>query len=365
MSSQDFYTATEAARCLDVSATTLRAWANDGKIPAYRVGAAYRFPVEAIEALRIGCTPDGPSPTPLPAAELNALVTAWEKDMACGPAPLAQDTMTTHRRTLRQYLRTLSKRGLAPRMALVEILSPRALEAVLADIPVLKFSTRHNTYCALMNFARFLVRRGLINEAVRNALKVCRPKRLLAPQRTVLRTREEVARFFDAIWLKGAYTPYERHLNATLVGLMVYAGLRASEVAELEFAQVDLANRRILVTRTKGGRPRLVGINDRLLELLQKYLPLRDRKAGPQLLLNTQGGPLNRDLIAKRIRRLAHSSELDITSHGLRRTFATLAADAGKSLNHLQLALGHRSITTTQMYLMADEATATREMAGW
>jgi integrase len=49
---------------------------------------------------------------------------------------------------------------------------------------------------------------------------------------------------------------------------------------------------------------------------------------------------------------------------GLRRTCATLAADAGKSLNHLQLALGHRSITTTQMYLMANEATAAREMAG-
>jgi excisionase family DNA binding protein len=365
MPTKDFYTAVEAAQRLNVSATTLRAWASEGKVPAYRVGTAYRFPVEAIDAMRVGEPHDGPSPTPLPPIDLTALLKAWEQDMACGAAPLAPDTCNTHRRTLRQYLRALGEKGLAPRMALVEILSPRSLEAVLADIPVLKFSSRHNTYCALMNFARFLVRRGLINEPVRTALKVCRPKRVLAPQRTVLRTVEEVERFFDAILFRSVYAPSDRLLNAAIVGLMVYAGLRASEVAELQFGEVDLANRRILVTRTKGGRPRLVGVNDRLHALLARYLEQRDPKAGPQLLVNTHGGPLTRDLIAKRIRRIARSAGLTVTSHGLRRTFATLAADAGKSLNHLQLALGHRSITTTQMYLMANEATAAREMAGW
>jgi excisionase family DNA binding protein len=362
MPTKDFYTAVEAAQRLNVSATTLRAWASEGKVQAYRVGAAYRFPVEAIDAMRVGAPHDGPSPTPLPPVDLTALLTAWEQDMACGAAPLAPDTCQTHRRTLRQYLRALGEKGLEPRMALVELLSPRSLEAVLADIPVLKCSSRHNTYCALMNFARFLVRRGLINEAVRTALKTCRPKRVLAPQRTVLRTVEEVERFFDAILFRSVYAPSERLLNAAIVGLMVYAGLRASEVAELQLAEVDLANRRILGTRTKGGRPRLVGVNARLLA---RYLEQRDPKAGPQLLVNTHGGPLNRDLIAKRIRRIARSAGLTVTYHGLRRTFATLAADAGKSLNHLQLALGHRSISTTQMYLMADEATAAREMAGW
>ena len=54
-----------------------------------------------------------------------------------------------------------------------------------------------------------------------------------------------------------------------------------------------------------------------------------------------------------------------MSCHGLRRTFATHASDAGRSVNHIQLALGHRSIATTQVYLMADQAAAARAMRGW
>jgi len=124
MPTKDFYTAVEAAQRLDVSAATLRAWASEGKVPAYRVGAAYRFPVEVIDAMRVGRPHEGASPTPSPPVDLNALLLAWERDMACGPVPLAEDTCHTHRRTLRLYLGTLGQMGLAPRMALVEILSP-------------------------------------------------------------------------------------------------------------------------------------------------------------------------------------------------------------------------------------------------
>jgi integrase len=70
-------------------------------------------------------------------------------------------------------------------------------------------------------------------------------------------------------------------------------------------------------------------------------------------------------LIVKRIARIAKRSGLKITAHGLRRTFATLNANAGKSLQLIQLALGHSDISTTQEYLMADQRTAAMEMKGW
>ena len=45
----------------------------------------------------------------------------------------------------------------------------------------------------------------------------------------------------------------------------------------------------------------------------------------------------------------------DINLHGLRRTFAMTAANAGKPINIISLALGHADLKTTQGYLMTSQ----------
>lgn len=93
-------------------------------------------------------------------------------------------------------------------------------------IPAKQFATRYNTYSAVMNFSKFLVRQGLIDPKVREAMKVHRPKRLFPPKKTVLYSTEEVNRFFDAFLLTETYSNYERILNAAIVGTMVFAAGR-------------------------------------------------------------------------------------------------------------------------------------------
>jgi integrase len=102
-----------------------------------------------------------------------------------------------------------------------------------------------------------------------------------------------------------------------------------------------------------------------LKKLLEEYLAMRPDSLSPALLLGRTGAPLDRDRLNKRVRRIAKRAGLDVTSHGLRRAFATINANAGKSLNLLQLALGHSSIATTQTYLMADQRTAAKAMQEW
>lgn len=63
---------------------------------------------------------------------------------------------------------------------------------------------------------------------------------------------------------------------------------------------------------------------------------------------------------------MSHSAlTFDINLHGLRRTFATVAANSGKPIRIISLALGHSDLKTTQGYLMTTQDEVVRGMQGW
>ncbi|MDF2703549.1 MAG: integrase family protein [Rubrobacteraceae bacterium] len=367
MQQDDYLTVAEAATKLRVNPVTIQRLCRSGELDALRVGRAYRIPKAAFEAYRRG-RPSAPRTVEVDRvydAELSALIQAWQRDMEVGARPCSRDTIQTHRKHMHKYIRTLLGGEPALRITLREAVTEAALGRVMARIPVTQFATRYNVFMAVMAFSRFLVERGLMDDGDRLALKRHKPKRLLPPKRTVLHSLDEVNRFLEALWASEAHTTYEKVLNAAAVGLMVFAGLRVSEVAHLQLAHLDLAGGILFVHQGKGGKSRMVGINPRLRDMLAEYLRMRPPMGAMELLLSAKGTPLTRDYLVKRIRRIARRAGLDVSAHGLRRTFATLNANAGKSLNHIQLALGHAAISTTQAYLMADQRTAAREMQGW
>lgn len=53
---------------------------------------------------------------------------------------------------------------------------------------------------------------------------------------------------------------------------------------------------------------------------------------------------------------LKKNTGLDITQHGLRRTFATIMSAKWMPLNHIRILLGHNDIETTQSYFMTSES---------
>ena len=196
-------------------------------------------------------------------------------------------------------------------------------------------------------------------------MKAHKPKRLHPPRRKALHSAAEVNRYIQTVWITEDYSTYEKTLNTALIGTMVFAGLRVSEVARLELADVDFANCLIHVHNGKGGKDRMLGLNARLKGMLEDYLKLRPGGDCPRLFLAVKGTGLTRDYIVRRLRQIQVRSGMPISAHDLRRTFATLNANAGRSINLIQLALGHADLATTQGYLMADQRTAAREMQGW
>lgn len=367
MHNKDFYTTSEAAAILGVSKMTIQNWCKAGQLSSYRVGVAYRIPKEAVEAQRRG----RPAATPTIdvgrtfEVELASLVQAWLWDMEHGPKPRSPETIRTHRMHLHKYVRTLIGPDPDARLTYHEALNEQALLRVLGRIPVAQFATRHNVYMAVMSLCNFLIRQGVLASSVKEAMKAHKPKRLLPPKRTALHSEAEINRFIQTVWLTETYSTYEKTLNTAMIGMMAFAGLRVSEVAHLELADVDLANRFIHVRNGKGGKDRVVGLNQRLKVMVEDYLKLRPGSDCTRLFLAAKGTGLNRDYLVRRLRRIQRLSGIEVSAHGLRRTFATLNANAGRSINLIQLALGHADLATTQQYLMADQRTAAREMQDW
>ncbi len=136
--------------------------------------------------------------------------------------------------------------------------------------------------------------------------------------------------------------------------LLLVTGARVGELAGVRVADVDAAAGTIRI-RGKGDRERQVYIPDgRVADLLRREVAARERSAGREaVLLAAKGGrPASPACIRERLRGLSASAGIAVrvTPHMLRHTAATSLIEAGTDIRLVQKLLGHRSITTTQLY---------------
>ena len=141
--------------------------------------------------------------------------------------------------------------------------------------------------------------------------------------------------------------------DRALLALLCGSGIRASEAASLRCRQVDLLRLTISVCG-KGGHERSIPLNPQLGIVLQQYE--RARGASPPTapyFRSRFGGPLSRGSIYERVRTWGQRSHvgIPISPHRLRHTFATHLVRSGVGLVTIRDLLGHRQITSTQIYL--------------
>jgi integrase/recombinase XerD len=141
--------------------------------------------------------------------------------------------------------------------------------------------------------------------------------------------------------------------DRALLTLIYGTGIRASECATLRSGQVDLV--RLFVTvRGKGGHERAIPLNPKLAEVLRRYVHARGLALPTAPFFRSRfGRPLSRGAIYERVRTWGQRSHVGIPlcPHRLRHTFATHLVRAGVGLVTIRDLLGHRSITSTQIYL--------------
>lgn len=141
--------------------------------------------------------------------------------------------------------------------------------------------------------------------------------------------------------------------DQALLELIYASGLRVSEACGLDLADVDLEGGEVRALG-KGGRERLVPFGSSAQAALRRYLrfgrPSLSRGVDA-LFLNRRGGRLS----TRSVRRLLARYELRAGlprrgPHSLRHTFATHLLEGGADLRVVQELLGHRSLSSTQIY---------------
>lgn len=176
------------------------------------------------------------------------------------------------------------------------------------------------------------------------------PKMKQAPRKlpTVL-SHEEVARLLDAPAKDTVLGLRDRAILVLIYG----TGIRASECGSLREEDVDLANATIRVSG-KGGHQRVLPLNSQVVEVLRVYCQARGEVKGSSSFFRSRSGQaLSRGAIYERVRKYATQVKLAkrVSPHTLRHTFATHLVRADVNLVTIRDLLGHRQLTSTQVYL--------------
>ena len=154
--------------------------------------------------------------------------------------------------------------------------------------------------------------------------------------------------------------PTARLRAARLLCLLevVYAtGLRVSELVALPAAAAH-RDQRMLVVRGKGGKERLVPLNQAAKRTMTEYLKMRgeaEPKAESKWLFPSFGeqGHLTRQHFARELKTLGSACGMapeHLSPHVLRHAFASHLLHNGADLRVVQTLLGHADISTTQIY---------------
>lgn len=141
-----------------------------------------------------------------------------------------------------------------------------------------------------------------------------------------------------------------RDLTMLLLGYA--AGLRVSEIANLEIRDIDSERMTIHVRRGKGRKDRTVTLSPVLLATAREHW--RDSRSAKFLFPGAnKTRPVSASTIRTVVRKAAQAAGIkkQVTPHVLRHTFATHHLEGGTDLRTLQLLLGHSSLRSTFIYL--------------
>lgn len=154
--------------------------------------------------------------------------------------------------------------------------------------------------------------------------------------------------------------------DRAILDLLFSTGLRVSELTNLKKTNINLEKSEFSV-RGKGGKIRVVFIDQASRESVKKYLENRNDKSEflfisyghsnkadrlPSTVDRTEDSPITPRSVQRMIHKYALKAGITkhVTPHVMRHSFATDLLMSGADLRAVQSLLGHSSVTTTQVY---------------
>ncbi len=149
--------------------------------------------------------------------------------------------------------------------------------------------------------------------------------------------------------------------DKAILEVLFSTGMRVSELAKLDREKIDLKTKEFGIIG-KGRKARVVFLNDRAVKWLGRFLGMRNdhykplwiRYSGKHTDPSTAGESLR--LSVRGIQRIVEKYRkkagvpIKVTPHVIRHSFATTLLQRGADLRSVQEMLGHKNVSTTQIY---------------
>jgi len=231
------------------------------------------------------------------------------------------------------------------------------LQSFLSEINKLNLSegTQARVLSGIKSFFRFLLLEDVVKKNPTELLEAPKLKRKLPDFLSI----EEIDKLLSAI----DHSSSEGQRNRAMLETLYSCGLRVSELINLQLSKLYLDAGFIRVIG-KGNKERLVPIGGEAIKQIKLYKDhvrsLMKIKTGQEdiLFLNRRGSALSRVMVFTILKNLTTKAGIkkNIHPHVLRHSFATHLVEAGADLRAVQEMLGHKSITTTEIYTHLDRS---------
>lgn len=270
-----------------------------------------------------------------------------------GASPL---TIRNYKHYLNRFNSWLAKEGIQQGLKDINQDVIRGYRVYLSNLPDRKggtLSRRTQGYhvIALRSFLKWLIK---------NDYSVMAPDKIDLPK-----TQERQVKFLsgdmvDRLLNAPTLSTIQGKRDKGILEVFFSTGLRVSELVKLDKDKIDMDRREFGIIG-KGGRARVVFLSTRAAEWLKKYLDAREDNYKPVFIRHKgKMDPSTPDekmrlsprsvqrMIKKYVRKI--KLPVDATPHVLRHSFATDLLMAGADLRSVQEMLGHKNVSTTQIY---------------
>ncbi|WP_416293057.1 tyrosine-type recombinase/integrase [Paenibacillus illinoisensis] len=169
-------------------------------------------------------------------------------------------------------------------------------------------------------------------------------------------TEDELRRF-----MKGPdQRQWAQWRDYVIIVTILDTGMRLGEICELEKSDLDLPRKQITLpaSKTKSRKSRVLPLSTETARLLKQLVTETAREFDTTFVFTTNyGEQLSEKTVQKAFDKYAERAKIgrSVSPHVLRHNFATMAAENGMPLFHLQKLMGHADIKTTRKYVQLSE----------